>query len=436
MGGQPNYRAGRTPSILAGLLFVLLCLLRQVTSAQVISEYTPDSRLYGFSVNVVGFINTTIPSGHSLVSAHLFRQAGQFDPFPTAVPNAIPNLLAAVKTNSIGVTKIRSNGRFGTAYFTPDIGWTETDMSLLPGEGAVVWNPGNAFTNTTVGDVLQGTLTNAVAAGLTLCSSIVPQEGLLTSELEFPASSGDAVFRLNPDGSYRRYDYWATGWHPEEPVIRVAEAFWAYKRAATNWVRRFSAYGFFPTFSSYYIRSFAAGPQVSTNNLHPAIPYLPVMPGRIHVASSRAIQLRVTAVNSVVADYQWRKNGVALTDGLRVIGAQRDILELTDLQPDVDDGIYTVTGTNSAGRVVAHAASLKVVTAATTAPSMDLPIKSGAAVTHTLHVQPGAFYRVQSSADLKNWGDVTNFTSTSHTHLVSLPLATNGVRFFYRLASP
>lgn len=434
MAGESKHQARHKPNLSAGLLFALLCLMPQVTSAQVISEYTPDSRM--FASAIIGFINISIPSGYSLVSAHLFREAGAFDPFPTAVPNAIPNLFSSVKTNSLGVTKIRSNGRFGTAYYTPSIGWTETDMSLLPGEGAVLWNSGGAFTNITVGGVLEGTLTNVLAAGLTLCSSIVPQEGLLTSELEFPASPGDAVFRLNSDGSYRRYDYWVTGWHPEEPVLRVAEAFWAYKLAATNWVRRFTATYYFPSFSSYYIRSFVAGPEVTTNNLLPAIPYLPAMPGRIHVASSRAVQLRVTAVNSVVADYQWRKNGVVLTDGMRVSGTQRETLELTDLQPGLDDGIYTVTGTNSAGRVVAHAASLNIVTAATAAPTLDLPVKSTDAVGHTLRVQPGAFYRVQASADLQTWTEVTNFTSISSIHTLSLPVATNGVRLFYRLASP
>ena len=161
----------------------LLCLLRQVAPAQVVSEYTPPYE--NFSANVIGFVLITIPSGYSLVSASLIRAAGPSDPFPTATVNAIPNLFVAAGTNyhHLGVTKIRSDGRFGTAYYTPNIGWTESDMSLLPGEGAVLWNPGTTFTNITFGGVLQGSLTNVLAAGLTLCSSIVPQSGLLTKEI-------------------------------------------------------------------------------------------------------------------------------------------------------------------------------------------------------------------------------------------------------------
>ena len=310
-------------------------------------------------------------------------------------------------------------------------------MSILPGEGAVIWNPGEAFRNTLVGNVIQGELVNELPAGFSLCSSMVPQEGRLTSDLWFPAAYGDAVFFLNPDGSYRRYDYWATGWHPEEPVVRVGEAFWSCKLAPTNWVRLFSVIDVYTLPApSYRIRSFAAGPEVTTNCLHHAIPYLPAMPGPVYAAPTRSVQLRATALNPAGMNYQWRKSGATLTDGLRLTGAQNDTLVLTDLQKGADDGVYTVTATNAAGRIVAHAAKIQVVTPAAGAPALDHPVKTAGTLEHTLHVEPGAFYRMQSSPDLQAWTDVTNFTSAGSIFQLSLPAPTNGVRLFYRLASP
>lgn len=433
---EPECRSRLKPSQQAGLLVALLWLFAPCASAQTTSDYTPSYT--NLSSWATGFTIIEVPSGYSLFGPPLFNYAGPDDPLQTPIPNAVPNIFALFTTNYFGVTKIRSDGRFGTAYFTPTVGWTETNMSLLPGEGAVLWNPGGVLTNVILGGVLEGWLTNSLPAGLSLCSSIVPQSGQLTTDLNYPAAIGDAVFFLNADGSYRRYDYWAAGWYPEEPVVRLCEAFWSCKTTPTNWVRFFQSTDspeFTPT-GSYFIPTFAAGPEVTTNNLHRAIPYLSAMPGLVRSGTGRRLQLRATVVNQVAAAYQWQKNGVALTDGLRLTGTQSDTLELTDLQKVVDDGVYTVVGTNAAGRVVAHAASLRVVTAATEAPTFGQPIRTANNVQHRLSVQPGTFYRVQTSADLQGWTDATNFTSTSSTFQLSMPAPTNGVRVFYRLVSP
>lgn len=402
--------------------------------AQGASDYTPP--FSGYWVSAVGFINVAVPSGHSLVSAQLVSYYGPAAVY-TDLPNVVTNVFAFASSNGLAVTKIRADGRLGSSYYTPRVGWTETSMTLLPGEGAVLWNAGAPFTNTIVGSVLQGALTNELPAGLTLCSSSVPQAGRLTSDLQFPAAFGDVVFFLNSDGTYRRYDYWATGWHPEEPVVRLSEAFWSRKAAPTNWVRLFAVnQAYVPYIPTYSIRSFAVGPEVTTNLLHRAIPYLPLMPGQVHVASSRQMELRAAAVNQVGAAYQWQRNGASLTDGPRLTGSRSDTLVVTGLQQGVDDGIYTVMATNTSGIVVAHAADLQVVSAASEAPTFDQPVKTTNTVDHTLRVQPGKFYRVQTSSDLRVWNEVTNFTSTGSTFPLSLPAPTDGVRLFYRLASP
>lgn len=430
MFGEPNWLGCilRRAVVLAWLGSVLLS---RPAWAQETYNYTPPVSFNGYMI-VLGFINIRVPSGYSLVSAQLL--GGSIT--TSSIPNLVLDVFSLTTNNGSAVTKIRSDGRLGSSYFTPGVGWTETNMTLLPGEGAVLWNAGTTFTNTIVGGVLQGTLTNELPAGLTLCSSSIPQEGLLTTDLNFPATSGDVVFLLNADGSYRQYDYGVTGWTPQEPVVRVCEAFWSWKAAPTNWVRYFSPSDFLGLVGGYRIRVFPVGSEITTNTLHRAIPYLPALPGRVFAGSARALELRAISVNAAGAAYQWRKNGVALSDGLRVTGAQSDTLLLTGLQIGADDGTYTVVATNAAGRVVAHAANLQVVPAATEAPVFDPPRRTPAAVEHSLRVQSGRFYRVQASSDLRSWTEVTNFTSASSVFTLSLPADANGQRLFYRAASP
>src|SRR5438094_6098354 len=95
---------------------------------------------------------------------------------------------------------------------------------------------------TFVGVVPEGTLTEKLPAGFSLCSSIVPQQGRISSDLAFPAEDQDVVYQLTPGQGYNVSVYYADlpGWDPIEPVISVGEAFWVYLPGPRNWVRQFS----------------------------------------------------------------------------------------------------------------------------------------------------------------------------------------------------
>jgi hypothetical protein len=118
-----------------------------------------------------------------------------------------------------------------------------TTMTLSPGEGVFMSVP-SASTITFVGEVMQGTLVNPVPVGLDIYSSMVPQEGGITSVLGFTPSIGDTINRWNGPGAPLPYtqSQFLGLWLPTEPSINVGEAFWLSRSSATgiDWTRDFN----------------------------------------------------------------------------------------------------------------------------------------------------------------------------------------------------
>jgi len=186
-----------------------------------------------YSVNVVGYVNTTLVPGFSLVSNPL--DAGD---------NSVANLFPAVD----GMTVYKfADGSYQIATYLDIFGEWDGAFDLAPGEGAFVFNPTSAEVEVTfVGEIVDGTKTNPIAAGFSIVSSIVPQSGGLVSALGFPQADGDQVFKFNTGSqSYEIYSYLEVfgEWDPSEPVVGVGEAFFVNKPAAATWTREFSVSG-------------------------------------------------------------------------------------------------------------------------------------------------------------------------------------------------
>jgi len=178
-----------------------------------------------YSVNVVGYINVPVPSGFSMI-------ANQLDNGDNAVATLWP-------TAPEGTTlyKFVNNAYLINSYEFGE--WSIPTMTLAPGEGAFIYNPGEAFNALFVGEVKQGELTTPVPQGFSIVSSQVPQSGALDTELGFPVSEGDVVYRFdNASGSYSisafEFGEWAA------PVPLVGEAFFVNKVSAVNWTRTFN----------------------------------------------------------------------------------------------------------------------------------------------------------------------------------------------------
>jgi hypothetical protein len=187
-----------------------------------------------FSVNAVGYVNTTVEPGYSIISNPL-----------TAANNTIAELFKGVPA---GTQIYKYNGAAGFAIATYDVdegGFTPADVAaqtVLPGEGVFIRNPGPGnLTITFVGEVPQGDLKNPLPAGLSIKSSMVPQAGT-AKELGLVGSAGDQVYQYDTQTGYyiSTFDVDEGDWTPALKPLAVGEAFFLRKVAAGSWDRTFS----------------------------------------------------------------------------------------------------------------------------------------------------------------------------------------------------
>ena len=185
-----------------------------------------------YSVNAVGYVNTTLKPGLNLVSNPL-----------TAADNAISALFASVPS---GTQVYVFDGTGFTTYGKTPIGWTPAAASttlITPGGGVFVRNNTAADVIVTfVGEVPQGSLSNPLPAGLSIKSSQVPQAGLAATDLGFPAATGDQIYKWNGT-AYVTHGRTPIGWSGGEPTLGVGEAVFVRKTAAGAWTRTFSVNG-------------------------------------------------------------------------------------------------------------------------------------------------------------------------------------------------
>jgi hypothetical protein len=135
------------------------------------------------------------------------------------------------------------------SYSTFDHAW-HPNVTLAPGQGFFVV-PNAPFTNTYVGEVKQGSVTNALIGNgnYEAIGSSVPLGGGFTNVLDqYPALDGDGIgiwsepaqdfSSISP--SYSTFD---NKWHPDFPTVNfnVADGFFLVRNGgAVNYVRTFS----------------------------------------------------------------------------------------------------------------------------------------------------------------------------------------------------
>jgi hypothetical protein len=179
-----------------------------------------------YSLNIVGYVTKTNVPGFALIANPL---------------NATNNNISALYSDAPALTKIIRfvGGAYATSVNDPDFGWSPNAL-LNPGEGYFIQVPaGPNYVKTYVGEVVLNS-TNNVPTGFSIRASVIPQTGLVQTDLLYPAVSLDKVikwtgtayqtFTLDPD----------FGWQPSEPTIQVGDSFFAQKTAPANWIRNFA----------------------------------------------------------------------------------------------------------------------------------------------------------------------------------------------------
>jgi hypothetical protein len=189
-----------------------------------------------YSVNVVGYINLTQTTEFGMIANQLDDGNGNL---VTNIVTGVPNLTVVYKFNGVGYASL--------TWFASLNRWNPASdglMTMAPGEGVFVKKPAGAaqINYTFVGEVLQGSLTNPVAAGFEIYSPMVPQEGGLVAVHNYTPANLDIVYQWTGAG-YVSKTWFASlnRWNPAgDPIIKVGEAFFLKATAAKNWVRDFA----------------------------------------------------------------------------------------------------------------------------------------------------------------------------------------------------
>jgi hypothetical protein len=190
-----------------------------------------------YSVNAVGYVNLTIPSGFSII-------ANQLNHSPD---NTVGNVFGNPPNDVTLYLFNNATSTYDIASYLGFLGaWDHPEKVVGPGKGIFIYNSGAPFTQTFVGEVPQGTLSTPIPVGFNLVASQVPQSGLLQSQLGYvPSTSGasDVVYRFNNATSqYNVYTYIGfLGQWDTEPQPNVGEGYFIFRAdAGYNWTRTFS----------------------------------------------------------------------------------------------------------------------------------------------------------------------------------------------------
>jgi hypothetical protein len=180
-----------------------------------------------YSGNVIGYATLLIPPGFALIAN------------PLHAPSNTVEALFPKMSSGTTLTKFETHLFKLTKNVFADGKWSNPTDSLLPGEGAILFNPTDDFkTFGMVGDVEQGDLSLPIPAGFSVRSSIVPLPGQLDTDLVFPVAENDVIHLFDRDRQrYLVYSFNAGKWSPEPPVLGVGESFWVGKTFAGNWTR-------------------------------------------------------------------------------------------------------------------------------------------------------------------------------------------------------
>jgi hypothetical protein len=191
-----------------------------------------------YSVNAVGYVNTTVPAnGFALISNPLNAADNSIDKLFAGVPAGTQVYVYKTGTGYTVGTFDDLDNNFGT------VGTTKID----PGMGVFIRNPtATPLTITFVGEVMQGTLTVPMVAGLQIVSSKVPQAGT-AADLSFPHTTaagltgGDQLYKFGTDQKYAvsTFDDLDDNWAPPA-TFNVGEAVFVKLAKAVTWTRQFS----------------------------------------------------------------------------------------------------------------------------------------------------------------------------------------------------
>jgi hypothetical protein len=234
-----------------------------------VGAITSQAQVY--SQNIVGYVNIPETAGGFSLEAPPLDSDG------TGTNNTLATLFSSPGTNdnvyvfNTGTGQydeysylIKTSGHgtsttYHTNWWNPG-GNVADSFSINPGK-SYFYNAFHNKTNTYVGQVLEGVLTNAnvpAANGFNLVSSVVPIGGGLTTALGYVPHTNDNVYLYNTGtAQYDEYSYliktsghgtsttyhtnwWDPAGNPNEPVVAPGQGFWLNPAATVTWTQTFT----------------------------------------------------------------------------------------------------------------------------------------------------------------------------------------------------
>jgi len=195
-----------------------------------------------YSLNVVGYINVTVPAAsYAIVACPLI--ASPDNTLNTLLPNSTGTYVKVKVYIYNPATGYNSETGSKTA-------WSEGGTNTInPGSAVFVYNPNaTPLTLTFVGSVASGTQNNVLVPGYNLVSSIIPTSGdLVTNSLTLltNAVAKDKIYVYNPTNGYASFTAGKNGAFPSgDPIIpNVGEGFFYENNNGTTpltWTETFS----------------------------------------------------------------------------------------------------------------------------------------------------------------------------------------------------
>ena len=190
------------------------------------------------SVNIVGYVNLSLPPGLSLIANPLYYTNNTVAFWWPDAPDGAQVLKYLPETGDYEVSTFDSIS--GT--------WSNPEFEIGIGQGFFFRNTSSeTILQTFIGEVLQGTLVNPLPAGLSMKGSLVPQAGSINTVHNIPGRDGEVIkFWVNDGqggGDYilSVFSGADNSWVPDLN-LGVGQGFWIEKQQAQDWVRVFSAF--------------------------------------------------------------------------------------------------------------------------------------------------------------------------------------------------
>jgi len=188
------------------------------------------------SVNVVGYVNLSLPPGDSLIANPLYYTNNTVAFWWPDAPDGAQVLKYLPEIQGYAVSTF--DALAGE--------WSDPEFEIGLGQGFFFRNTSTeTITQTFVGEVLQGRLVNHLPAGPSMKGSLVPQAGSINTLHQIPGIDGDVIkFWVNDGaggGDYilSTFSGADNAWVPDLN-LGVGQGFWIEKQEAQDWVRLFS----------------------------------------------------------------------------------------------------------------------------------------------------------------------------------------------------